>query len=175
MAKVCDENQKNCMTLDPEITELMKSSRDYDKLLSVWKSWHDATGPKMRDTYTQVVAIQNRGAVYSNYKDLSQRWMEDYEVDDFEKLMDDLFDQIKPLYDQLHAYARRKLTEQYGSKYPKNHDPKLIPAHLLGNMWAQTWENVYVLLAPFPNTNQINLTQILESKKYTPNRIFKVS
>ncbi len=44
----------------------------------------------------------------------------------------------KPLYVSLHSYVRWKLREKYGevvlAKGP-------IPAHLLGNIWAQDWSN----------------------------------
>jgi peptidyl-dipeptidase A len=173
-AKVCETNGNGCVSLDPEITEIMTKSRDYDRILWAWKGWHDATGPKMRHTYTKIVENQNKGAVFSGYTDLSERWLEDFEDDDFEAVMDGLFAEIKPLYEQLHAYVRRKLAGVYGSKYPANHNPKLIPAHLLGNMWAQTWEGVYDLLMPFPTAKQVNLTEILINKKYTPIKIFEV-
>jgi peptidyl-dipeptidase A len=162
------------MSLDPEITGLLKSSRDYDKILFAWKGWHDATGPKMRSIYTRIVDIYNRGAVNSNYKDLSERWIEDFEDPDFEAIMDDLFEQIKPLYEQLHAYTRRKLAQLYANKYPTSHNPKLIPAHLLGNMWAQSWDNIYDLVVPYPNAEQTNLTKILIEKEYTPTKMFLV-
>src|SRR5262249_4123275 len=40
-----------------------------------------------------------------------------------------------------------------------------IPAHLLGNMWAQTWDNVYPLVAPKEADPGYDLTQILKSRK----------
>lgn len=130
-AKVCKENK--CLTLDPDLSDIMKNSRDYDTLEWAWKGWHDATGAKMRSIYSQTVEIQNKGARENNYKDLSERWIEDFEDVNFEQNSADLFAQIKPLYEQLHAYVRRRLSDLYASKYPKNHDPKLIPAHLLGS------------------------------------------
>jgi peptidyl-dipeptidase A len=175
VAKVCEPDGINCASLDPELTAIMKSSRDYDRILWAWKGWHDATGPKMRHTYTKIVEIQNKGAVFSNYKDLSENWIEDFQDKNFEVMIDGLFNEIKPLYEQIHAYARRKLAGLYGSKYPANHDPKLIPAHLLGNMWAQSWDNIYDLLVPFPDAKEANLTKVLIEKKYTPIKIFEVA
>ena len=56
---------------------------------------------------------------------------------------------MKPLYKGLHCYARKRLQQRYGKdKVP---DGKPIPAHLLGNMWAQQWNRVYDdLLKPYP-------------------------
>ena len=61
--------------------------------------------------------------------------------DEFAAEIDRLWRQVKPLYDQLHCYARRKLNKNYGDKVVPKTGP--IPAHLLGNMWAQEWDNIY--------------------------------
>ena len=169
---MCDGGK--CLSLDPDITAVMTNSRDYDELLRVWKGWHDATGPKMRKLFAETVVINNKGARDNGYADLSKLWLEDFEDEAFEKNYDDLFKQIQPLYEQLHKYVRNKLEKVYGSKYPADHDKSLIPAHLLGNMWAQSWENIQDMVLPYPNAQKVNLTQILEDKQYTPSQIFKV-
>ncbi|RNA14455.1 angiotensin-converting enzyme-like [Brachionus plicatilis] len=173
-AKVC-ETESNCLTLDPELSSLLKDSRDYEKLLWAWKGWHDQTGPKMRHIYARTVEINNKASKENGYKDLSERWIEDFEDDEFEAKYDELFLRIKPLYSQLHAYVRRKLKGVYGLNYPENHDPKLIPAHLLGNMWAQSWDNIFDIVVPFPNEEQINFTKVLVNNQYTPIKMFQAS
>src|SRR5262249_48680558 len=40
-----------------------------------------------------------------------------------------------------------------------------IPAHLLGNIWAQEWPNVYPLLAPANADAGFSLTDILKARK----------
>jgi peptidyl-dipeptidase A len=62
----------------------------------------------------------------------------------------------------LHAYVRWKLREKYGDVVPAQGP---IPAHLLGNMWAQTWDNVYPLVAPADADPGYDLSQILKSRK----------
>jgi hypothetical protein len=42
-------------------------------------------------------------------------------------------------------------------------------------MWAQAWDSIFDLLAPYPNTEKTNLTEILIDKGYTPYGLFKVS
>lgn len=131
-AKVCKNETHECLSLEPELDEVMRESRDYDKLLWAWKGWRDATGPKMRQTFTQLVDMRNKAARENGYKDLSEKWIEDFEDENFESNYDSLYEQIRPLYEQLHSYVRRKLKNFYGSKYPQNLNPNLIPAHLLG-------------------------------------------
>ena len=52
------------------------------------------------------------------------------------KELDRLWEQVRPLYVSLHAYVRMKLRAKYGDMVPEKGP---IPAHLLGNIWAQDW------------------------------------
>ena len=63
-----------------------------------------------------------------------------------------LWSQVKPLYDQMHCYARGRLQKKYGADKVAARKP--IPAHLLGNMWAQQWNKIYGdILKPYPNAS----------------------
>jgi Angiotensin-converting enzyme. len=44
--------------------------------------------------------------------------------------MEDVWEQIRPLYEQLHAYVRRKLRDLYGPEKISKEAP--LPAHILG-------------------------------------------
>ena len=55
-----------------------------------------------------------------------------------------IFDYFQPLYEQLHAFVRQRLHEKYGNALVDPEGP--IPAHLLGNMWAQSWNNIADML-----------------------------
>ena len=127
-----DDNNK-CYSLEPELKNIMKKSRDYDRLLWAWKGWREATGRKMRFNFTQTVEINTKGSRENGYSDLGEFWRMDYDVKNLEKIYDQLFHEIRPLYKELHSYVKRKLKQFYGDNYPKNHNPKLIPAHILGN------------------------------------------
>lgn len=81
----------------------------------------------------------------------------------FSQEVDRLWEQVRPLYLALHAYVRKKLRETYGDQVVSANGP--IPAHLLGNMWAQTWENIYPLVAPEQGDPGFDLTRILRDRK----------
>jgi peptidyl-dipeptidase A len=83
--------------------------------------------------------------------------------DEFAKEVDRLWGQVRPLYVSLHSYVRRKLREKYGPEVVPADGP--IPAHLLGNMWAQQWGNIYPLVQPPGGDPGIDLTQILRARK----------
>jgi peptidyl-dipeptidase A len=71
--------------------------------------------------------------------------------------------QVKPLYDSLHCYVRANLSQKYGANVVSPNAP--IPAHLLGNIWAQEWGNVYDVVAPPKSDAGYDLTEILEKRK----------
>ena len=83
-------------------------------------------------------------------------------IEEFEKETDRLWQQVKPLYDDLHCYVRGKLQQKYGKDKVPDHAP--IPAHLLGNMWAQTWDNLYPILKPENSDIGYDLTKILQNR-----------
>jgi peptidyl-dipeptidase A len=83
--------------------------------------------------------------------------------DAFAAEVDRLWGQVKPLYDALHCYVRSKLTQKYGPDVVAPGKP--IPAHLLGNIWAQEWGNVYDLVAPPGAQRGYDLTRILEARE----------
>jgi peptidyl-dipeptidase A len=152
-----------CKTL-PDLEDVMRDSRDPKELLDAWVGWH-SIAPPMRDDYRRLVEIANQGARELGYKDTGALWRAKYDMppDAFAAELDRLWGQVKPLYDSLHCYVRAKLNEKYGDAVVPPDKP--IPAHLLGNMWAQSWDNLYKEMAP-PNADPgYDLTELLKAKK----------
>ena len=162
--KFCPDGDKGkCLTL-PELEEIIGTSRDPEELKKVWLGWHQIAVP-IRKEYVRFVELSNKGAKEMGFKDTGAMWRSKYDMepDAFAAEMERLWQQVKPLYDSLYTYTRHKLSEKYGKDVVAEDKP--IPAHLLGNMWAQTWGNVYPLLAP-PNADRgYDLTQILKARK----------
>jgi peptidyl-dipeptidase A len=148
----------------PQLEDVMDKSRNPKELLDAWKGWH-SVAPPMRHDFTQLVAVANEGARELGYKDTGAMWRAKYDMppDAFAAEVDRLWGQVKPLYDSLHCYVRAKLSEKYGSQVVPPDQP--IPAHVLGNMWAQTWDNVYDLVAPPQADPGYDLTRALLDKK----------
>ena len=61
---------------------------------------------------------------------MAEWWQSEYEVPDFEQQLAKLWEDVKPLYQQLHAYVRKRLRDKYGDHIVSPKGP--IPAHLLG-------------------------------------------
>lgn len=100
-------------------------------------------------------------------------WRESYEDENFIANINRMWDEVKPLYKELHTYVKRKLLKIYGDKMDA--DDELIPAHLFGNMWAQSWVNLYDRIKPFKDGSLIDITDKLKEKKYTVLQMFEIS
>ena len=151
-----------CLNID-EITKVMATSRDERRLRQVWEGWHTIS-PVMKKDYARFVELSNKGARELGFADTGAMWRAKYDMppDDFTKELDRLWDQVRPLYLELHAYMRMKLRQKYGASVPANGP---MPAHLLGNIWAQDWTNVYPLVAPAGADPGYSLTDILKRRK----------
>ncbi|XP_050767782.1 angiotensin-converting enzyme [Gymnogyps californianus] len=172
VAKVCREN-KTCHPLDPDLTDIMATSRDYDELLFAWKGWRDASGKKIKNNYKRYVELSNKAAVLNGYTDNGAFWRSLYETPTFEEDLERLYLQLQPLYLNLHAYVRRALYKKYGAEHINLKGP--IPAHLLGNMWAQSWSNIFDLVIPFPDATKVDATPAMKQKGWTPKKMFEES
>ncbi len=157
-----------------DIEAAMGTSRDPAELKEMWVSWHDNVGAPMRADYARLVEIANQGAKELGFKDVGAMWRSGYDMppEQFAKLTDQLWAQVKPLYDQLHCYTRAKLNEKYGDAVQPKTGP--IRADLLGNMWAQEWGNIYDVVAPKGVGDLgFDTTDLLVAKGYDPIRMVK--
>jgi len=135
-----------CLSLG-EMEQILARSRDPEEMRRIWIGWHRVSPPYGKN-YQRLVELGNKGAREMGFKDMGAMWREKYDMepDAFAGEMERLWQQVKPLYDSLYTYTRKKLAEKYGNQLVPENGP--IPAHLLGNMWAQSWANIYPLLAP---------------------------
>jgi peptidyl-dipeptidase A len=161
--KWCEDpkNTQTCLDINA-ITNIMRDSRDERKLRQVWEGWHTIS-PPMKNDYVRFVDLSNKGAKEMGFNETGAMWRSKYDMapEEFTKELDRLWEQVRPLYLSLHAYVRMKLHEKYGDVVPAEGP---IPAHLLGNIWAQDWSNVYSLVAPAKADQGYNLTEILKKR-----------
>ncbi|HET7747263.1 MAG TPA: M2 family metallopeptidase, partial [Vicinamibacteria bacterium] len=154
---------KDCLDVNA-ITKIMAESRNPDELLDVWRGWHGIS-VDMKPRYQRFVELGNQGARELKFDDLGAMWRSAYDMppDAFAAEVDRLWGQVKPLYDALHTHVRARLREKYGAEKVPEAGP--IPAHLLGNIWAQQWGNIYDLVGPPSTGPSYDLTAVLEAKK----------
>ncbi|MBK5255924.1 MAG: M2 family metallopeptidase, partial [Vicinamibacteria bacterium] len=152
-------------TLDlAQLSDILVRSRDPKEMEEAWAGWHSIARPMKKD-FQRFVELQNKGARQLGFKDTGALWRSKYDMapDAFAREVDRLWEQMKPLYLSLHAYVRKRLSATYGPGVVPEKGP--IPAHLLGNMWAQQWGNIEPLVAPKDTDPGFDLTARLKEKK----------
>src|SRR5881227_62864 len=149
----------------------MGASRDPNELKDLWTGWHKV-GVPMRQRYARFVALSNQGAREIGFKDTGAMWRSNYDMppDAFSADLERLWQQVRPLYLSLHAYVRSKLMQKYGPQLVPPDGP--IPAHLLGNPWAQEWGNTFPLLG-LPENSGVDVTALLKAKNLDPKGMVK--
>ena len=171
--KWCPDPAKSesCHNID-DVTRVLASSRNEGELRREWEGWHTIS-PPMRQDYVRFAELSNKGARELGFADTGAMWRAKYDMppDQFTKELDRLWEQVRPLYLKLHAYVRMKLREKYGEAVPANGP---IPAHLLGNIWAQDWSNIYPLVAPATSDAGYSLTDILKRRKIDPLQMVRI-
>ena len=160
--KTPDGKTGPCLALG-DMEKILSESRDPARLKEIWLGWH-AQSPAYKDKYAQYVALSNKGAREMGFADTGALWRSGYDMapDAFSVEMERLWQQVKPLYDSLHTYTRYKLRDTYGPALVPATGP--IPAHLFGNMWSQTWNNLYPILKPAANKDSYSLSAQLAAK-----------
>jgi peptidyl-dipeptidase A len=154
---------EDCLDLT-EMERILAESRDTDELLDLWRGWRLISRP-MRPLYQRFVELGNAGARELGFADLGELWRSGYDMEPaaFTAELERLREQVRPLYEALHCHTRAQLGQAYGTAVVPPHEP--IPAHLLGNMWSQTWANVYPLVGPKESNPGYDLTRLLRDKK----------
>ena len=157
-----------------QASEIIAKSRDPELLQSIWEGWRTIAEP-MKGDYADMVKIINKGSEELGFKDAGDLWRAGYDMDaeDFSKEADRLWGQVKPLYDELHCYVRAELNEQYGNEVVPLDEP--IRADLLGNMWGQSWGNIYDDVAPEGTAKGVDVTKLLVENDYDAKKMVEVA
>ncbi|XP_020810370.1 angiotensin-converting enzyme [Drosophila serrata] len=157
----------------PHLKDIMAKSRDWDELQHTWVEYHRKAGRGMRDSYEQLIDVMQDVASVNNVTNGGEYWYLAYESGNFRQDMDIVWEQIRPLYESLHSYVRRKLRDYYGPDRINRIAP--IPSHILGNMYGQSWSNVLDILIPYPGRKLIDVTPRMVEQGYTPLLMFQLA
>ena len=161
-----------CLRLG-DLSRVLKKSRVESELREAWTGWH-AVSPGYKDKFVRYAELGNKGAREIGFDDMGALWKSGYDMTPaaFEADIERLWQGVKPLYDELHCYAGKRLRAKYGKEVVPVHKP--IPAHLLGNMWAQEWNNIYDLLEPYAGQGSLDIDSKLKEKKYDAIKMVKL-
>ncbi|XP_051840426.1 angiotensin-converting enzyme 2 [Antechinus flavipes] len=178
---VCNpQNPQECLLLEPGLDKIMEESSNYYERLWAWEGWRSKVGKEMRPLYEEYVDLKNELAKGNDYEDYGDYWRGDYEVEESSEFayprsqlsqdVEKTYSQIKELYDQLHAYVRKRMMTIYG---PLISETGGLPAHLLGDMWGRFWTNLYSLTVPYSEKPNIDVTQAMKDQNWNAKRIFE--
>ncbi|XP_011059667.1 PREDICTED: angiotensin-converting enzyme [Acromyrmex echinatior] len=168
-ATICAYNDPfRCgLRLYPDISQIMAKSRDWDELQYVWTEWRRRSGRPIRDLYHQLIALTNDAARMNNFTDAAEYWMFPYESPNFQQDIDEAWETIRPLYEELHAYIRRRLRDLYGPEKIGAHTP--LPSHILGK------NNVDVTINYLHGKNNFEVDLKIKLEGYTPIDMIRVA
>jgi peptidyl-dipeptidase A len=156
-----------------EMSKILAEGKDPGLMKELWQGWREIS-PPMKPLYVRQAEIANAGAQDLGYENLSVMWRSNYDMppEAFAQDLDKQWGKVKPLYEALHCHVRAKLSEAYGLEIIPEHGK--LPAHMLGNMWAQTWSNVYEHVKPENAEQSYNLTQLIEESEMTEIEMVKI-
>ena len=126
-AKVVNPNQID--------NTLRGGSRDLLERQHIWEV-SKQTGPALKPGLIELRRLRNELAKEMGFDSFFALQVADYgmTVDEMMQLMEGFQTDLRPLYEQVHCWAKYELAKRY-----KQPPPKKIPAHWIGNRWAQSW------------------------------------
>jgi len=118
-----------------DIDDLLRKSRNLKEREHAWLASKEIGRP-LKSGLAELQQLRNQLAREMGYSSYFALQVADYgmSVPEMMALVDGMLTAVAPLYDGLHCFAKHALAERY-----KQPVPRLIPAHWLGNRWAQSW------------------------------------
>ena len=118
-----------------DIDEILRSGTSLPARRAAWEA-SKAVGPVLKPGLVRLRDLRNATVRSLGYSDFFSYQVSEYGMtrDEMIALTDTLVAQLRPLYRELHTWARYTLAQRYGAPVPD-----LIPAHWLPNRWGQDW------------------------------------
>ncbi|XP_001648845.2 angiotensin-converting enzyme isoform X2 [Aedes aegypti] len=160
------------LKLEPDVAQIMESSRVEQELRYYWSAWREKTGPPVKNTFMRYLDLANQAAERHGFSDAGEQMRSVYDDSDFFFTVNDLWTRVQPLYKQLVTFVRKGLVRQYGEHVVRSDGP--LPAHLLGNIWAQNWRNILDIARPGPPETP-DVSGELVRQGYTPLKMFQTA
>ena len=122
-----------------DIDHILKTETDLNKRLAAWQASKEV-GKGLKDGLVNLRRLRNETVQALDYPDFFSYQVSDYGMTTPEmmEMMQRLNQELRPLYRELHTYARYELAKKYGAKEV----PDYLPAHWLPNRWGQDWSNM---------------------------------
>ena len=122
-----------------QIDEILRTERDLNKRLQAWETSKEV-GTVLKGGLVNLRNLRNETVKALGYNDYFSYQASDYGMqrEDIMALMRKINQELKPLYRELHTYARYTLARKYGVAQVQDQ----LPAHWLPNRWGQAWSAI---------------------------------
>ncbi|MGY2132562.1 M2 family metallopeptidase [Hymenobacter sp. HD11105] len=119
-----------------DIDEVLRKEKNPAKRQAAWEA-SKAIGPTLKEGLLNLRGLRNETVKALGYPDYFTYQASDYGLtrEEMMQLVRQLNEELRPLYRELHTYARYELAKKYGQKQV----PDYLPAHWLPNRWGQDW------------------------------------
>ena len=137
-----------------DIDNILKTEENLDKRLAAWNASKEV-GKDLKSGLVNLRRLRNETVQALDYSDYFSYQVSDYGLSsaDMTAMMQRLNQELRPLYRELHTYARYELAKRYGV----SEVPDYLPAHWLPNRWGQDW-------SPMIDVKGLNIDSVLASK-----------
>lgn len=121
-----------------EIDERLRSSTNLAERQAVWEA-SKAVGPALKPGILRLRDLRNGVVQALGFQDYFDYQVSAYGMkpDEMLAVLDSFNVELRPLFTELHTWARYELARRYKAPVPE-----LIPAHWLPNRWGQDWSDL---------------------------------
>lgn len=118
-----------------DLDNALLKSRDLNERLKVWNASKEIGRP-LKPGLIELQKLRNQVAREMGYSSFFGLQVADYgmTVPEMMALLDQTLETTRPLFEQLHCFAKYALAKRFARPVPA-----AIPAHWLGNRWGQRW------------------------------------
>ncbi|NIO00806.1 MAG: peptidase [Candidatus Latescibacteria bacterium] len=122
-----------------DIDQILKTETQLPRRLEAWRASKEV-GASLKDGLVNLQRLRNETVRALGYNDYCSYQVSDYgmETQELLDLMLQLNRELRPLYREIHTYARYELAKRYGVEEV----PDMLPAHWLPNRWGQDWTSM---------------------------------
>lgn len=121
------------------LDEILKTSTNLDERRKAWEASKEV-GVGLKEGLVQLRKLRNETVQALGYPDYFSYQVSEYglSTEDMMEMMRTLNKELRPLFRELHTYARYELAKKYGV----TEVPDYIPADWLSNRWSQDWSSM---------------------------------
>jgi peptidyl-dipeptidase A len=121
------------------LDEILKTSTNLDERRKAWEASKEV-GVGLKEGLVQLRKLRNETVQALGYPDYFSYQVSEYGLgtEDMMEMMRTLNKELRPLFRELHTYARYELAKKYGV----TEVPDYIPADWLSNRWSQDWSSM---------------------------------